>query len=141
MRAQDPAALPPQALVMMATVCGAKAQGRERECGMLKVGMDADLILVDFTAPHLMPCHNVWSSLVYAARGSDVALTMVRGKILYAGGKFTTLDLDSVVRELRDYALDRVFRRSRVRPSQAPTAFRRAKRSDSALLGLLQKMR
>ena len=71
--------------------------------------MDADLILVDFTAPHLMPCHNVWSSLVYAARGSDVALTMVRGKILYAGGKFTTLDLDSVVRELRDYALDRVF--------------------------------
>ncbi len=109
MRTQDPAALPPQALVMMATVCGAKAQGRERECGMLKVGMDADLILVDFTAPHLMPCHNVWSSLVYAARGSDVALTMVRGKILYAGGKFTTLDLDSVVRELRDYALDRVF--------------------------------
>ena len=29
MRAGDPAALPPQALVMMATVCGARAQGRE----------------------------------------------------------------------------------------------------------------
>ena len=109
MRAGDPAALPPQALVMMATVCGARAQGREAECGMLKVGMDADLILVDFTAPHLMPCHDVWSSLVYAARGSDVALTMVRGKILYAGGKFPTMDLDAVVREMRDYAMDRLF--------------------------------
>ena len=76
---------------------------------MLKVGMDADLILVDFTAPHLMPCHDVWSSLVYAARGSDVALTMVRGKILYAGGKFPTMDLDAVVREMRDYAMDRLF--------------------------------
>ena len=109
MKAGDPAALPPQALVMMATVCGARAQGREAECGMLKVGMDADLILVDFTAPHLMPCHDVWSSLVYAARGSDVALTMVRGKILYAAGKFPTMDLDDVVREMRDYAMDRLF--------------------------------
>jgi hypothetical protein len=34
---------------------------------------------------------------------------MVRGKILYAGGKFTTIDLDGVVREMRDYAMDRVF--------------------------------
>ena len=109
LKAENPAALPPQALVMMATVCGARAQGREAECGMLKVGMDADLILVDFTAPHLMPCHDVWSSLVYGVRGSDVALTMVRGKILYAGGKFTTIDLDGVVREMRDYAMDRVF--------------------------------
>ena len=109
LKAEDPAALPPQALVMMATVCGARAQGREAECGMLKVGMDADLILVDFTAPHLMPCHDVWSSLVYGVRGSDVALTMVRGKILYAGGKFTTIDLDDVVREMRDYAMDRIF--------------------------------
>ena len=30
----------------MATVCGARAQGREKECGMLKTGMDADLTAV-----------------------------------------------------------------------------------------------
>lgn len=106
---RDPAALPAQAVLMMATVCGARAQGREAECGMLKAGMDADLILVDFTAPHLMPCHDVFSSLVYSARGSDVALTMVRGKILYAGGKFTTIDLNETVRELTEYAIPRAF--------------------------------
>ena len=94
---------------MMATVCGARAQGRQAECGMIQVGMDADVILVDFTRPHLMPCHNVISNLVYAARGSDVALTIVRGKVLYAGGKFPTIDLDAVVRELAEYAMPRVF--------------------------------
>lgn len=52
----DPKALPAAAAVMMATVCGARAQGREAECGMMKVGMDADLIMLDFTQPHLMPC-------------------------------------------------------------------------------------
>ena len=105
----DPTAVAAPAALMMATVCGARAQGRQAECGMIQVGMDADVILVDFTRPHLMPCHNVISNLVYAARGSDVALTMVRGKVLYAGGKFPTIDLDAVVRELAEYAMPRVF--------------------------------
>ena len=102
-------ALPPQAALMMATVCGARAQGRERECGMLKVGMDADLILLDFTQPHLMPCHDVLSHLCYAASGHDVIMTMVRGRILYAAGKYPTIDLDAVVRELAQYAMPKVF--------------------------------
>ena len=94
---------------MMATVCGAKAQGRQRECGMLKLGMDADLAMLDFSAPHLMPCHNVVSSLVYAASGRDVRLTMVRGKILYIDGQFPTIELGAVVKELADHAISTVF--------------------------------
>ena len=84
----DPSALPSSAALMMATFCGAQAQGRGGECGMLKEGYDADLVLIDFSAPHLMPCHNVITGLVYAAKGGDVAMTMVRGKILYQNGKF-----------------------------------------------------
>ena len=105
----DPTAMPAQAPLMMATVCGAKAQRRERECGMIKLGMDADLIMLDFTQPHLMPCHNVISQLVYAASGHDVLMTMVRGKILYAAGKYTTVDLDAIVHELAEYAMPQVF--------------------------------
>ena len=99
------APLPPQAVLMMATVCGARAQGRAEECGMLKEGMDADLVLVDFSAPHLMPCHNVMGSLVFAASGGDVAMTMVRGNILYRSGQFPTLDLRACVEELTRYAI------------------------------------
>lgn len=98
-----------QAALMMATVCGARAQGREKECGMLKVGMDADLILLDFTQPHLIPCHDLANHLVYAASGHDVAMTMVRGKVLYAQGKFPTIDLAGVISELQTYAIGKVF--------------------------------
>ncbi len=106
---EDPSALPSSAALLMATYCGAQAQGRSRECGMLKEGMDADLVLVDFTAPHLMPCHNVLTGLVYAAKGGDVAMTMVRGKILYQNGKFPTIDLNAVVEELTTYAIPKLF--------------------------------
>ena len=105
----DAKALPAQAAVMMATVCGARAQGREAECGMIRVGMDADLILLDFTAPHLMPCHNVMSHLAYAVSGHDVVMTMVRGQILYAAGKYPTIDLESVVHELAVYVMPHIF--------------------------------
>lgn len=105
----DPKALPAQAAVMMATVCGARAQHREAECGMIKVGMDADLILLDFTQPHLMPCHSVLSHLAYAVSGSDVVMTMVRGEILYAAGKYLTIDLDAVVKELAEYVMPKLF--------------------------------
>ena len=74
-----------------------------------KAAHEADLILLDFNQPHLIPCHNVLSQLVYAASGHDVALTMVRGKILYADGKYPTLDIAGALKELHDYAIPRVF--------------------------------
>ncbi len=107
--AQNPAALPASAALMMATVCGARAQGRAGTTGMLKVGMDADLCLVDFSAPHLMPCHNVINALVFSAKGGDVAMTMVGGKILYQNGQFPTIDLKQVVEELTTYAIPKLF--------------------------------
>ena len=97
------------AALLMATGCGARAQGRAETCGMLKEGMDADLCLVDFSAPHLMPCHNVLNGLTWSAKGGDVAMTMVRGKILYQNGQFPTIDLKEVVEELTSYAIPKLF--------------------------------
>ena len=106
---EDATALPAAAALMMATVCGARAQGRADTCGMLKEGMDADIVLVDFSAPHLMPCHNVINALVFCAKGGDVAMTMVKGKILYQNGSFPTIDLKAVVEELTQYAIPHLF--------------------------------
>ena len=105
----EPSAMPAPAVLMMATTCGARAQGRTEETGMLKEGMDADIVLVDFSAPHLMPCHNVLNGLVFSAKGGDVAMTMVRGKILYQNGAFPTIDLKTVVEELTGYGIPRLF--------------------------------
>ena len=105
----DASSMPAPAVLMMATTCGARAQGRAQETGMLKEGMDADIVLVDFSAPHLMPCHNVMNGLVFSAKGGDVAMTMVRGKILYQNGQFPTIDLKAVVEDLTTYAICRLF--------------------------------
>ena len=104
-----PEGMPAQAVMMMATFCGATAQGRQETCGMLKVGMDADIALVDFTAPHLIPSHDILSTLVFSAKGSDVAMTMVGGKILYRSGVFTTMDLNQVVSSLMEYTIPRMM--------------------------------
>ena len=106
-------AMPAQAALMMATFCGARAQGRSAECGMLKEGMDADLALVDFSAPHLIPCVNVLNGLAFCAHGGDVAMTMVRGNILYQNGTFPTLDLKQAVEELTNYAIPKLFAESK----------------------------
>ena len=108
-RCGDAAALPAPAALLLATVTGAQAQGRSEECGMLQVGMDADIALIDFSAPHLIPCHNVLNGLLWSAKGGDVALTMVRGKILYQSGRFPTIDLNKVVEELTTYAIPKLF--------------------------------
>ena len=91
----------------LATREGAKALGRQT--GRIAPGYVADLILVDFTRPHLTPCHSVMDNLVYAAHGSDVVMNMARGKIIYKDGTFLTLDLEKIQAEVKSYALPRLF--------------------------------
>ncbi|MBR2180456.1 MAG: amidohydrolase [Oscillospiraceae bacterium] len=90
---ENPTAVNAYTALRMATVNGALAQGRN-DCGRIKEGFDADVIMLDFDRPHLIPCHNVVSNAVYAARGSDVVMTMVAGKVLYENGVFTTIDIE-----------------------------------------------
>ena len=105
----DASSMPAAAMLMMATACGARSQGRGENTGMLKEGYDADIALVDFSAPHLMPCHDVMNGLVFSAKGGDVAMTMVKGKVLYQNGKFTTIDLGQVVKEMMEYTIPRLM--------------------------------
>lgn len=106
---RDVQALKKRDVLRMATLGGAGAQGRKAQCGCIRTGMDADLILLGFEKPGLIPCHDILSSLVFSASGSDVCLNMVRGKILYRDGDFLTLDIEKIVSEVRDYAVPRIF--------------------------------
>jgi 5-methylthioadenosine/S-adenosylhomocysteine deaminase len=77
-----PGALTARQALTMATRNGAKALGLEAEVGSVEVGKRADLIVVDTSRPHLVPAEDVYSTLVYAARGSDVRTTVVDGDVL-----------------------------------------------------------
>ena len=103
----DPMAVTPWEALKMATVNGAKALGRK--AGVVAPGYDADLILLDFDRPHLIPCHDVVENLVFAARGSDVVMNMARGKVIYENGRYTTLDLNRIKSEVANYAMHKLF--------------------------------
>ena len=105
--ARDPMALTTHTALEMATVNGAKALGRNT--GVIAPGKVADLILVDFTAPNLTPCHDVEENLVFSAHGSNVCMNMARGKVIYENGEFLTLDLEKIRHEVSHYALPKLF--------------------------------
>ncbi len=104
---RDPMALSAWQALEMATVNGAEALGRDT--GVIAPGKTADLILVDFSAPNLTPCHDVAENLVYAAHGSNVDMNMARGKVIYEKGEFFTLDLERIRYEVERYALPLLF--------------------------------
>ena len=104
----DPRLVPAQQALSWATRGGAFAQGREKECGMLQKGMDADLILVDLSGVATQPVHSPVSALCYSTTGREVILTMVRGRILYEKGEFKTIDVERAMAEMKNYALPRM---------------------------------
>lgn len=101
----DATALPAQRVLDMATRDGADALHRP-DLGRLATGATADLILVDFRRPHLVPRHDTASHLVYAAGAADVSATIVHGRVLMAEGRVESMDTPRVLREVQECADD-----------------------------------
>ena len=97
---RDPTALPQEEVLKMATVNGARLQGRQ-DTGALVVGNRADIVAVDMDRPHLAPCIDPLSNLLFSAQAADVVMTMADGTILYENGAFLTLDRDRILAEAR----------------------------------------
>lgn len=82
----------------MATINGAVALGLENDIGSIEKGKKADLILVDLQKPHLIPLHKVTSTIVYGAKGSDVDMTIVDGKILFENREIKTANEEDIIK-------------------------------------------
>jgi 5-methylthioadenosine/S-adenosylhomocysteine deaminase len=94
----------------MATVDGAHVLGLDTQVGTLEPGKRADVILVDFRQPHLMPGRQPLGKLVYSARGHDVVTTIIDGQVVMENRQVLTLDETTVLdraRETRADLLDR----------------------------------
>jgi 5-methylthioadenosine/S-adenosylhomocysteine deaminase len=101
---RDPAVMPAWAVLRMATIEGARAIGLDRKIGSLEAGKEADLIIVDLTAPNLSPTllnpiRNLAPNLVYAASGHEVKSVMVAGKLLVEDYQVLTVDERKIVDE------------------------------------------
>jgi 5-methylthioadenosine/S-adenosylhomocysteine deaminase len=96
----DATAFPADFVLNMATRNGAKALGLKKT-GELKRGNMADFIVVSFDEPHMTPCYNPVSHLVYSAKSTDVTHTYVNGKCLMSGRKILTLDEEKIKDDAR----------------------------------------
>lgn len=101
---RGPGALSARDVVFMATREGARAMGLEREVGSIERGKRADLVVVDLSRPHVAPGGDPYSTLVYAARGTDVRTVLVDGEVLVDGSAATRVDVGEVVATARDQA-------------------------------------
>ncbi len=99
----DPTALPAKDLLRMATIEGARAMKLEDRIGSLEPGKRADLVAVDLGKSRTSPVWDLYSTLVYSAKESDVTLTMVEGRVLWNGTRVTTLDEAKVIRDAEDW--------------------------------------
>ena len=102
----EPGALTARDALWMATREGARALDMDAEIGSVEVGKRADLILVDRKRPHLAPDADPWSTLVYAARGTDVRLTMVDGEILTRDFALLHVDPEEIAATARTAAAE-----------------------------------
>jgi len=100
----DPTLLNAEEVVRMATIDGAKALGLDGETGSLEVGKCADLIVIDMNKPHLTPCYNPVSHLVYAVKGSDVSSVMVDGKLIMENYELKGVDKDKILHDVTKLA-------------------------------------
>ena len=95
-RLKDTTVMDTDTVIKMATVNGAKAQGRDN-CGEIKPGYKADCIAIDLEKAHLTTGTDSKTLITYSAQGSDVFMTMVDGKILYEAGDYLSIDKDKVL--------------------------------------------
>ena len=99
---KDPTLVTARQALEMATRGSAKALGLDDRVGQIKVGMKADLAMLDFEQAHLFPPHDVVSHLVYAARAGDVRTVFVNGRAVMVDGKLETMDEGEIFGQVRE---------------------------------------
>lgn len=79
---RDTQVLPPGKVLEMVTIDAARALGMDADIGSLEVGKKADLILIDWFRPHMVPMNMPLYRVAYFANGNDVSTVLVNGRIL-----------------------------------------------------------
>lgn len=100
----NPGELTARELVRMATINGARAAGVDELVGSIEVGKRADLIVLDASAPVMLPSYDPLSTLAYATSRAEVRHVFVDGTMVVRDGAVeqTPIDLPHRVSVLAD---------------------------------------
>jgi len=97
----DPTVMDAYTVLKMGTIDGARSLGLDDIIGSLEPGKRADIIIIDTHKPHLTPMYNPISHLVYAVKGSDVATSIINGKIVMEDGRLLTLNVEDIIEDVK----------------------------------------
>ncbi|MBI1750831.1 MAG: amidohydrolase [Acidobacteria bacterium] len=100
----DPRALSAQQALELATIGGARALHMEKEIGSLEAGKKADLVLLRTDLPHAVPGYNVYSTIVYTLKASDVVTVVINGRTVMQDRRVLTLNEAGVLAKAREFA-------------------------------------
>ena len=92
--------IPTYKICELAQRAGAIAQGRD-DCGELKAGNRADLILIDLDAINNIPMYDPYYALAFSVNPDDIRLTVCDGRVLYENGEYKTLDIEKLKAEAK----------------------------------------
>ncbi len=92
--------MPPERVIEMATINGARCALWEKEIGSLEAGKKADVTLFNARTPQWQPLYNPVSNLVYSATGGSVDTVICDGKILMEGRQLQTVDEEKIYDEI-----------------------------------------
>lgn len=101
---EDGFSVMPMDFLEMATINGAKAVGREKDLGSLEIGKSADILVLNFRKPHLIPCLNPVGTLLHTCIADDIEKVFVNGRMLVDNGKILQLDEEDIIREAQEVA-------------------------------------
>ncbi len=93
---EEPEIMPAYEVLKMATINGAKTLGLEKEIGSIEEGKSADIIMINLNETVTQPINNVFAEIVYNAKGTNVEMTMVNGKILMQDRKIDGIEENQV---------------------------------------------
>jgi 5-methylthioadenosine/S-adenosylhomocysteine deaminase len=94
---KGPEALPAREAFRLATIGGAKTLGMEHELGTIEVKKRADIIILNLKQLHCTPAPDPISTLVYAAKSSDVETVIIEGRVVMRNRELQTMDEAEVI--------------------------------------------
>ena len=104
-----PAFLKARDVLEFATVEGARANGLDKKVGVLKPSMDADVILLRYDRPNVMPMNNAVGAVVTSMTPANVDTVIIAGKMVKRDGKLVGVDMNKIY-QLGRAAQDRAYK-------------------------------
>lgn len=87
---REPDVLSAQTLLDIVTIDAARAISRSDDLGSIEPGKQADVAVIDFDHPHLTPCPDPVSALVYQVQGFEIDTVLCQGKVIMDNRKLSS---------------------------------------------------